>query len=264
MGELLSPQSVAVDGSVNFRDFGGYASEDGRRVRTGRLFRCGTLTYVTEQGMNQFHALGIDLICDLRRPDEREDQPTPLPDDTPKRLEIPIDPGSATVMRERLGSSELSRDDRIAFMTALTGELTREHAADYTIMFEHLLDIDDGGFVVHCSAGKDRTGVACMLILHALGVPRDAIVQDYLLTNTTIDYEGYVLRRMMPRLAERHGQSWQPVKEDIMALAGVHPTYIEAAYDGIEAEHDGIDHYLRDALGLTDRDLQHLRERYLA
>ena len=62
MGELLSPQSVAVDGSVNFRDLGGYTTDDGRQVRRGHLFRCGTLSYFTQAGIDDFNALGVGLI----------------------------------------------------------------------------------------------------------------------------------------------------------------------------------------------------------
>ena len=93
----------AVEGSVNFRDFGGYTTEDGTPVKAGLLYRCGTLAYLTDQGRQQLLDLGIELICDLRRPDEKTTEPTPFADH-PQRLEIPIDPGSAVVMRQKISS----------------------------------------------------------------------------------------------------------------------------------------------------------------
>lgn len=237
---------LALDGAVNLRDFGGYQTEDGRSVRRGRLFRSGTLTHLSEPARDAFERLDVRLICDLRRPDEKADEPTPFPGHAPRRLEIPIDPGSALAMRQRLGNARLSLKERIDFMVAINEELARDHAGDYARMFEALLELEDGGFLVHCAAGKDRTGLACALILHALGVPRSTVVEDYLITNEAMDYEGYVL----PRLAARLEPGEIPDRESVMALAGVRPEYLEGAYRAIEAEFDSVEHYIERAVGL--------------
>ncbi|MEQ8858064.1 MAG: tyrosine-protein phosphatase [Pseudomonadales bacterium] len=250
---------VALDGAVNLRDFGGYRSADGLAVRRGRLFRSGTLAHLPGPAQREFLRLDVRLICDLRRPDERAEEPTPFPDGAPRRLEIPIDPGSALVMRQRLGSARLSLAERIDFMVAINRELARDHADDYARMFAGLLELDEGGFLVHCSAGKDRTGFACALVLHALGVDQRTVVEDYLLTNEAMDYEGYVL----PRLAARFEPAEIPDRESVMALAGVRPEYLEAAYQAIVAEFDGVEHYLERAVGLDAAARRTLRERLL-
>jgi protein-tyrosine phosphatase len=236
---------VALEGAVNLRDFGGYATVDGRAVRRGRLFRSGTLAHLSSDAQQGFAELGVRLVCDLRRPEEQAEEPTPFPPDVLRRLEIPIDPGSAVTMRGQLGQAQLALQERIDFMVAINRELARDHAEDYARMFEALLELDDGAFLVHCSAGKDRTGFACALILHALGVPEDTVLEDYLLTNEHIDFEGRVLR-----LAARYEPHGLPDRDSIMALAGVRPEYLKAAYQAIEAEFEGVENYIERAVGL--------------
>jgi protein-tyrosine phosphatase len=250
-------RTIALEGAVNLRDFGGYATEDGRTVRRGRLFRSGSLAHLTDQAQQAFHELGVELICDLRRPDEKHEEPTPFPLHRPRRLEIPIDPGSAIVMREQLTQAELDLKARIDFMVAINRDLARDHAEDYARMFEALLEMDEGAFLVHCSAGKDRTGFACALILHTLGVPEQTVLEDYLLTNQAMDFEGYIL----PRLTARYGHRPTPDREAVMALAGVRPEYLRAAYQAIEDEFEGVEHYIERAVGLDARAREHLRAR---
>ena len=245
-----------VEGSVNLRDFGGYRSSLGPQIKTGLLFRSGTLAYLTDRGKEQFHELGIELICDLRRPDEKEHEPTTL--ERPARLEIPIDPGSAVELREKIAQG-IEFQERVAFMTALTGELPRDHKEDYATMFDGLLGMQSGGFLVHCSAGKDRTGFACALIQHALGVPQETVIRDYMLTNEVIDYEGFIL----PRLVKNYEADELPDKDTIMTIAGVRQEYLSAAYQAIEAEFEHVEHYLHEALDVGPEALKQLRQRYL-
>lgn len=255
---------VSLDGAVNLRDFGGYATADGRWVRRRRLFRSGHLAGLTEAARSGFADLGVGLICDLRRAEEKSEQPTPFPADAPRRLEIPIDPGSAGAMRERMGNGALDLRDRIDFMVAINRELARDHADDYARLFAGLLDLEDQAFLVHCSAGKDRTGFACALILHALGVPRQTVVEDYLLTNDAMDYEGYVLPLLVPRFEPHLKDSGAvPDREAIMALAGVRPEYLEAAYQTIESDFADVERYIEDAVGLSPERRERLRARLL-
>jgi protein-tyrosine phosphatase len=251
-------RTVALEGAVNLRDFGGYATADGRAVRRGQLFRSGTLAHLSEEAQRDFEALGVRLICDLRRPEEQAEEPTPFAAQTLRRLDIPIDPGSAIALRRELVAEQLDLKRRIDFMVAINRELARDHAEDYARMFEALLELDDGAFLVHCSAGKDRTGFACALILHALGVPEDTVLEDYLLTNDHLDFEGFVLR-----LAGRFEPNGIPGRDSVMALAGVRPEYLKAAYEAIESEFENVEYYIERAVGLDAAARDTLRSRYL-
>lgn len=252
------PTIIDIEGGVNFRDFGGYQRLVGGRIVTGKLFRCGTLSNLTQKGLKTFDRLDIRHICDLRRADERADDPTPLPPENPRQTVISIDPGSAPSMRQMQQSSPLAEDGRINFMIAINEDLVRDHAKNYRDVFTALLDTRDGGFLVHCTAGKDRTGLAAAMILTSLGVHRESVEEDYLLTNSAIDFEGFIL----PRIRQRYG-SLSPEVEMIKSVAGVRIEYLRAAFRTMEKLHGSIDGYLERGLGLKARDLAELQRRYV-
>jgi protein-tyrosine phosphatase len=246
----------AVPGAINLRDFGGYPTSDGRRVRCGVLYRSGMLAGLTDEGQRALRALDIGLICDLRRDEERIADPTPFPAHDPRQVVIAIDPDSAVALREAMQFEGLPLADRIRYMVEINRELARAHAADYRRVFEALEASGDGGFLLHCAAGKDRTGFGAAVIQLALGVPRDLVVEDYLLTNQTMDFEGFV----MPRLRS----SYADVDIELArALSGVRVEYIEAALDEIDSSFGSVETYLHDALGLDAKRRQALQDRLL-
>ena len=252
------PEIIDIEGGVNFRDFGGYRTAAGGCVVEGKLFRCGTLSNVTPTGLATFNELDIRHICDLRRADERADDPTPLSPENPRRTVVSIDPGSAPSMRQVLRSRPPTEDQRMNFMMAINEDLVRDHTKNYHKVFATLLDTRDGGFLVHCTAGKDRTGLAVAMILASLGVNRENVEEDYLLTNTVIDFEGFIL----PRIRQYYG-SLSPEMETIKSVAGVRIEYLRAAFRVMEKLHGSIDGYLERGLGLNTRDLEELQRRYV-
>ena len=252
------PEIIDIEGGVNFRDFGGYPTVAGGYVVQGKLFRCGILSNITPTGLATFNELGIRHVCDLRRPDERADDPTPLPPENPRRTDVSMDPGSAPSLRQVLRSRPPTEDQRVNFMTAINEDLVRDHTNNYHKVFAALLDTHDGGFLVHCTAGKDRTGLAAAMILVSLGVNRENIEEDYLLTNTVIDFEGFIL----PRIRQHYGLL-SPEIEKIKSVAGVRVEYLRAAFRVMEKLHGSIDGYLKRGLGLNARDLEELQRRYV-
>ena len=255
----MHPRILSIPGAVNLRDFGGYATQSGRQVRRDKLFRSGALSELTDAGCAAFAELDVQLICDLRRDDERREEPTVLPAHNPRRLEIPIDPGSAVAMRAAFATSNLSVQQRIDYMVQINHDLARHHAEDYALMFDGLLALERGGFLVHCAAGKDRTGFAVALILHALGVPEQTVVEDYLLTNDALDFENYLL----PRLRARHGTTMVVERDALMAVAGVRAEYLQGAYNAIKADFESVEHYIEKAIGLDENARAKLRQRYV-
>lgn len=254
----MSERVVAVEGSLNFRDFGGYVGAEGRRLKQGALYRCGNLAGVTRTGIEQFEALGVARLCDLRRVDECEEDPTALHPDRPERVHIPMDPASAVMIGQSLQQDQqLGVDGRVQFMCDINYELVTTHLDDYRRYVETLLNTDDGGFLVHCTAGKDRTGVAVAIVQLALGVSQDDIMADYLLTNEVLDFEGY----MYNRLRERYGVD-DVDPEEVRALAGVRRDYLDTAFRAMDEAFEGPEGYLR-ALGLDDAARAELVGRYL-
>ena len=249
---------IELEGGVNFRDFGGYPTTHGGRVVTGSLFRSGMMAKLTDDDRARVNDLEIAVICDLRRPDERDNEPTALPDDAPERVLIPMDPGSGIALRAALKKNTASVSDRVEFMIGINRELAADHIDDYRRMFEVLLESRAGGFLVHCSAGKDRTGFAAAIIQAALGVPLEHIERDYLFTNEAIDFENFIL----PRLRARYGHRAATL-EEAKAVSGVRVEYIQAALQTVDETFGSIDGYLRDAMHLDDASFDELRGRYV-
>ena len=145
-----SHRFVPIAGSLNFRDFGGYETVDGKLVRTGRLFRCGSLSYIPQHAHADFTELDIGVICDLRRDEEAQASPTPNITPFNCSVRIPIDPGSSFQLRDSFEKDGHTLEQRIEFMTEITREIARDHTDEYRRLFEELLNVDNG-FLLHLS-----------------------------------------------------------------------------------------------------------------
>lgn len=256
----MQERSMALPGAINLRDFGGYETEDGHRVLRNRLYRSGSLAHLTMEAQQLFvDEMRVNTVCDLRRPDERLSEPTPATMTLPRRVEIPIDPGSAVAMRSEFSQRHVPTHEQIDFMVAVNRDLARDHFDDYARVFAALLDTSDGAFLLHCSFGKDRTGLGCALILHALGVPKHVILHDYMLSNDLLLGHGL----------QRPGWTNYPGKESFQAggrwdaVLSVRHEYLNAAYDTIDREFSGIMNYLEHAVGIDAAIREELRSRYL-
>ena len=247
----------AVEGSVNFRDFGGYRTRHGDQVRWGSLYRSGQLSDLTDQDVALMHDLGIDFICDFRREDEQQSAPTRLSDNSSTRiLSLPIVPGSNAAYFEEMSDWD-DPAHMFDFMVTVNRDLAVAQTDAYRKMFDQLLSVEDARMLVHCSAGKDRTGFAAAIILLALGVPREVVMQDYLLSARY-----FRPLREIERLKVKYGLEELP-EEAIMPMLQVHEDYLAEALNTIDANYDSVEHYLEDELGVGPRELAELRRRYL-
>lgn len=238
----LSPL-LPLEGGFNLRDMGGYATTDGRVVKRGVLYRSGMMSMLTEADERHLAALGIVTVCDLRRAGERERDPTRWCDSSELLYWSRDYSASSGVLSELLRGSDRTAEGMRATMLGLYREILVDHAPSYRFLFERLL----GGHVpllFNCSAGKDRTGVAAALILSVLGVPRDTIVEDYLLTNHYADFS-----RMMRRgndMMERYRSVGPEVLKPLLAADA---DYLAAMFESLDRDHGGIDAYLH-AIGV--------------
>lgn len=245
---------IKMRGSVNFRDFGGYLNRHGRQVRRGKLFRCGSLANIPAEAHGRFEALDIGVICDLRRHAEVEEAPTPDAPPFGSRIHIPIDPGSTIGIQDAVGKSR-SEDFLAGFMTGVTRELVREHTGAWRTLFEALLGTERS-FLLHCSAGKDRTGFGAAIILAALGVDEETIMQDYLLSNRMLE----VYRARRPRVTDRLGNTMNDAT--LRVVAGVQRAYLEAAFEEVHQHFGSVDVYL-EAVGVDAAARKTLHDRLL-
>ena len=250
---------LGMEGTPNFRDFGGYATEQGRRVRWGKLFRSGQLSTLTERDLDLMSELDIDLICDFRRLDEQENEPSRLPGKrTPRTASLPITPGSNAAFFEEAGAADFEgRQSMFDFMVRINEDFALAQTETYSRMFAELLAIDDASVLVHCAAGKDRTGFAAAIILLALGVSRDQVMADYLLTQEFFSPDAEI-----ERLKRKYGMEALPC-EAVRPMLEVQPDYLAKALDSIDQHYPSLDDYLSDALGVGSAERDELYRRYL-
>jgi protein-tyrosine phosphatase len=243
---------LALEGGRNFRDMGGYATADGRRLRWGRLYRSGSLAALSDAAYARLAELQVRVICDLRTTSERETQPVDwgrVPELSYWARDYDLSFGD---LRALLAADMPAADQARAAMVTAYRELPFEQAASYAELFRCLAE-GELPLVFNCSAGKDRTGVAAALILSALGVAEETIVEDYLLTSAAVDAASLAARS---RLAH--------IPPDVAAaILGVDPGYIRAALTAIEAAHGSIETYLAERLGVDAESLRRLQANLL-
>ena len=247
MDMLRHPNRIyRLQGATNFRDLGGYAGLEGRPVRWRRLFRSDHLGGLTADDHASLAKLGLNWSFDFRGNSERAATPYQLPGVVQHSLAIEPTVVQRMEAMEAAGR-ELTEAIVVELMNDLYRSLVNDQASRFAQFFEHLLRAE-GPLVFHCTAGKDRTGVAAALVLLALGVSRDQIMQDYLLTN---------------ELLERPMHFGSQVPSDTLAvLWRVQKSYLDTALQTIDADHGGVDSYLRH-LGLTRAELGTLADKYL-
>lgn len=252
---------IKLQGIDNLRDFGGYGAAGGRRLARGRLYRSGHHHHATDADLQALADLNIVVVVDLRRTDEREDQPS-------KRW-----PGfAATVIDNDLGAPgegwhHMLKDAEptAEFFHRTSLEWYRKVAFEprlldlYARYFQALGEAD-GAVLIHCAAGKDRTGLLAALTHHIAGVHRADIVEDYLLTNRAVSVQtrGPTIARLIAEYAAR-----APDDAAVRAAMGVEANYLETAFDAIEDRHGSVDAYLSEALGVDTARRARFEQRFL-
>ena len=234
-------------GASNFRDLGGYPGQDGRAVRWGRIFRSNHLGHLTTADMESLRGLGLRSAFDFRGLEERAVAACALEGIAVHSL--PIEPTVVAALRARLAAGNPLRPaDGLEVMRDSYRNYVRHNTPRFRALFAHLLE-DRAPLVIHCTAGKDRTGFACALILHALGVSDDVIAEDYLLTN---------------RFYRRDTSASTDLPEDVRnVLASVETSFLAAAFEAIRADYGDLKGYLDRGLGLGESQRLALQLRYL-
>jgi protein-tyrosine phosphatase len=234
-------------GASNFRDLGGYRTRDGRTVRWRQIFRSNHLGHLTEADIEILRPLGLKSAFDFRGTEERVAAICGLAGIAVHSL--PIEPTVVAALRARRASGlPLSSADAVEVMRESYRNYVRQSTPSFRALFALLLE-DRAPLVIHCTAGKDRTGFACALILHSLGVADDLIAEDYLLTN---------------RFNRRDPTASSDLPEEVrQVLASVQASFLAAGFEAIRAEYGDLESYLGDALGLGAREHATLQARYL-
>ena len=254
---VATERRLGMQGTPNFRDFGGYRGADGRRVKWGYLFRSGQLSALSDQDVELLGSLALDLVCDFRAEEEQERERSRLPGRSPRIVSLPIIPGSQSRSLEEAREHMNSAADMFGFMVDINREFAQSQTRAYSRMFREILALDDARFLVHCAAGKDRTGFAAAIILLALGVAPEVVMQDYLLTARY-----FRPQRELERLRSKYGME-DMLEEAILPVLEVHEGYLQRALQVILEDYGSVETYLAQALDMGPAELAELRDRYL-
>lgn len=235
----------------NVRDYGDYDTAAGRRLAGGRLLRSGHHARATDADLRKLVDLGVAVVVDLRHPSERIYQPSRRhPEWAGAVIESDIntdetgEPPHITFLK----TTDLSEDSVTAYMTQTYRRLPFEarHIDLFSRYFRSLADAE-GAVLIHCAAGKDRTGLLAALTHRIAGVGEDDLLEDYLLTNTAVD-----LAAKAPEIARQIEANFgrKASAAAVQAFLGVQEAFLAAAFDEIERRHGSVDAYLEQALGV--------------
>jgi len=250
----ISERRVPLEGSVNFRDLGGYETVDGRRVKWGLVFRSDNLGRLTDRDVTFLQRMGIRLVCDFRTPAETEKLPDRFPRDGPaKYLHLPIrhgefDPAN-TFERIQKGDIEWMTEE---FMIKGYIKNIDNFAPVWSTLFNCLSDRSSRPIVFHCTGGKDRAGVCAALILLTLGVPDETVITDHGLSNV---YIAGVLEKIYARIRSM-GVDPQQVSSYFTAPQNA----IVAFIDHIRQTYGSAAGYLRKKAGIEQKVIDQLKK----
>lgn len=252
---------IPLQGVENFRDFGDYAAGEGR-LKKGVLFRAAHQAEATDADLEALAALGIVTLVDLRRPNERERSPSRRWSGFAAQV-IDNEMGATgpDPWLEFISSAELTEASVHTYMDEYYRRLPfKERHIDLFRRFFMALAEAKGPALIHCAAGKDRTGVLAALTHHIAGVADDDVIDDYLLTNdpTRFDRRGHAF---MSHIEAATGR--RPSEGAMRAAMGVEARYLAATFEVVKDAHGSLDGYLEQAVGLDAKTREAVRAHIL-
>jgi protein-tyrosine phosphatase len=264
----IAERHVALEGQPNFRDLGGYETVDGRTVKWGEVYRSGELPHLTDDDVAKLEELRIKSVVNFLLPREIEMNGR---DRLPEGVrEVP-----APIQGER--AAELTMAAQMAIKTAefeqippeMNPEFHRllldEGKNEYAALLREIADPTNRPLVFHCSHGVHRTGTASAILLSTLGVPWETIRQDYLLTN---EYRAEEVEDTLARI-RRQAAATLGVQEDEVDMTNVEAfyildgSYIDGSLEQAVAEYGSMEAYIREGLGISDEEIEQLKNQLL-
>ena len=246
----VATRNVNIPGIQNFRDLGGYPSyPHHKRTRWGMLYRSGEIDNLECGSLKKLKNLGIRTIIDLRSPEELQKTDSCLYDKF-RVISIPIATGDMKKILTGVQNRSIRSDTVYRIVERINRELIAKYTPQYRKVFNLLLDRDNYPVVIHCSSGKGRTGIVSALVLAALDVNEDKIMEDYRLSN---DYFN------IPRATRyAYGLSSRS-QETITTLFSAREDFLNAAKEEAERQYGDIKTYLHKGIGISKQEIKQLQ-----
>jgi len=259
--ELTHERVIHLKGTTNTRDIGGYHASDMSTLRWGQIIRSDKLSGLTTRDFQKLEEIGLKTVIDLRTQKEYDQSPTVWKGDHPPRFfHFPV--GDAdnewfTAQRKMMKRNRFTQEQSLEHMTKGYRMFLEEGTSSYRKLMEIVLDESNWPVLIHCSAGKDRSGVAVALILEALGVDRETIMEEYLLTNeiSRIQEKAVFLSKESKNSSRGNKFSKGTPASAWLPIVGVDARMLEAFYQGVDEKYGSMDAFLTE-LGV-DQDARH-------
>lgn len=241
---ILSDSHLPMSGGYNYRDLGGLKNEEGKFLKWGKLFRSDEMKNLTTADLKYLASIPIVSVVDFRSEEEIVAAPDKFPSSVKNGYKLSISPGNLTL---DYNLENMKTDEAVNFMIDMNKAFVTDTAIinEYRTFFELVQNEDNLPLLFHCTAGKDRTGLANTLILYSLGFDDETIMKEYLLSNVYLDKKYESIKSTMPNM--------EP-------LLSVRPEYLQAAIDQINKEYGSVENYLTKVLNV---DLQKMKQLYL-
>lgn len=252
------PRHLPLAGAHNFRRIEGWRSPDGARIAPGLLYRSSGLQDLTDDDLSVVRSLGISHIVDLRSQDEREREPSRWPEDSSATVWARAESAAAADLRRYISLGISDVEELAARLKGLYGDFPVDLASAVRESLRQMIEKPGAPVMIHCAAGKDRTGFVVAAVLQALGIAEEDIVSDYLMTNQSYDA---ACRRFSGRLHLAELEKRSPGAMHVLLMA--HPHYLDASFDRIARDWGGFDAYLQEMAGIGPEEKEHLRSSFL-
>lgn len=242
--EMKNNRSLILEGGFNFRDLGGIVNKDGRVIRSGILYRGAELSNLTDPDLEKLNQIPIRTIVDFRTTYERAKNPDKIPNTCINEMHLDIISGNFYTLLEEIKNGQKEPKQ---FMIDLNITFAKDDnsVTQFTAFFEIIQNQSLHPILFHCTAGKDRTGFASALILSALNVDMDTILDDYVLSNQYVESNYAHLLNLNPKF------------KDLLIVC---PEYIQRSFKYIEEQHGSVKNYLENVLKV---DLDLMQKLYL-
>ncbi len=218
---------LPMEGAANVRDLGGYAAADGKHVKWRTVLRADALNALTAADLDYLARIPLRTVIDFRDSVEVAAAPDRLPTSVQYRCALPIETGSL------VNFDSVTTENAPLVLIDANRSFVRDWQGVYKEFFRLLQEEGNAPLLLHCTAGKDRTGYAALLFLLSLGVDRETAIEDYMLSAETLK------EKYAPVIAEY---------PEIAPVLIVRREYIEAALDEIDRHYGGVERYLTDML----------------
>lgn len=247
--QIVGARSVAMDSVQNLRDMGGYYNNRNKMTRWGKVYRSGDISNVSFIDSLRLSKLEIKTVIDLRDPMQMAASPLNLPGINIVRTSLSA--GNLTELHPYLESGRIRKGDAIVYMQDFYLQFLKENSESFAEALQVFLDKDNYPILFNCALGKDGTGFLAALLLAALSVPEETIIEDYLASNEYI---------MVSRYASFAQNLNTDAQEAVTVLLSANESFLNPVLLKIKKEYGGLDNFLESELHITDKDRDKLKD----